>query len=235
MNLILGKEQLQWRRAGRAVGFLILAAGIWSLYFAWRPPEPMLGLRHLTHLGDTPKIVLTFDDAPHPLTTPLLLAALKRSRAHASFFVVGDGLRLYPELAARIVSGGHRMGNHSQYHNNLTRLSPAEFDHEVQTCFASIAREKQQTDLFRPPGGGLNRDVMDYMYRHDTTLAWWSRNPGDWEIPEAWKIWDRVKGQMRAGDIMLLHDARPGTPQALLSIVRQARSEGLDVIPMPER
>ena len=234
MNLLLENNQIGRRRIGRVVGFGAVVAGLWALYFAWRPPAPLLGLARLTHLPDAPEVALTFDDAPHPLTTPLLLAALKRANAHATFFVVGDGLRLYPELAWRIVSSGNRLGNHSQYHNNLTRLSPAEFDHEVATCFAAIAREKQQTNLFRPPGGGLDRDVMDYLYRRGATLAWWSHNPGDWARPPAWKIASQVEARLRAGDIILLHDAGTGTPQALLSIAKAAKQRGYKLVPMPE-
>jgi peptidoglycan/xylan/chitin deacetylase (PgdA/CDA1 family) len=235
MNLLFGERQMQNRRIGRMIGFALVTAAVWVLYFSWRPPAPMLGLARITHLNNGPEVALTFDDAPHPLTTPLLLAALRRADARASFFVVGDGLRLYPELAARIVADGHRLANHSQYHNNLTRLSPGEFSHEVEACFAAIADEGQKTRLFRPPGGGLDRDVMNYLYHRRATLAWWSHNPGDWARPPAWKIASQVEARLHSGDIILLHDAGTGTPQALFSIARAARRQNLEFVPMPEK
>ncbi|HVF11231.1 MAG TPA: polysaccharide deacetylase family protein [Abditibacteriaceae bacterium] len=221
--------------AVRYGSFLLVTAAIWSGYFTWRPPAPMLGLRHVEHLErDSPHVALTIDDAPHPFTTPLLLAALRRANVKATFFVVGDGMRLYPELAQRIVGEGHRLANHSQYHHNLARISPAEYEHEIDTCFAAIGRAGQSTRLFRPPGGGLNRDVMRYLYDNDVTLAWWSNNVGDWSPQPAWKIARRVEAQLRPGDILLLHDAMTSTPQAIPAIVKAVRRRGLDFVVMPE-
>ena len=231
----------EMRRAARWLWFAAVTALIWFGYNAWRPAAPILGLRHIEHLDPaTDTVALTFDDAPHPLTTPLLLAALKRTNVKASFFVVGDGLRLYPELANRIVREGHTLANHSEYHHNLTRVSPAEYSHEVATCFAAIktayarAGIKKETRLFRPPGGGLNRDVMQYLYDNNATMAWWSNNVGDWKRPPAHDIALGVKSLLRPGDIILLHDAGTGTPQALPSIIKEARKRGLKFLPMPE-
>jgi peptidoglycan/xylan/chitin deacetylase (PgdA/CDA1 family) len=66
------------------------------------------------------------------------------------------------------------------------------------------------------------------------TLAWWSNNPGDWARPPAWKVADMVKARLAPGDILLLHDAGPGTPQALFSIAKEGRSRGLKFVVMPE-
>ena len=226
-----------WQRAKiwRALAFAFCAAATWALYFWWRPPAPMLGLRHIEHLGrDSKQIAITFDDAPHPLTTPLLLSALRRTDVKATFFVIGDGVRLYPELAARIAREGHRLANHSHYHHNLTRVPPIEYSNEIAPTFAMIEKLGQRTKLFRPPGGGLNRDVMQHLYDNDITLAWWSNNTGDWTRPPAWKIADDTLARMRGGDIVLLHDAGIGTPQALQRIVREARKRGLEFVTMPE-
>lgn len=234
------------RRAARWMSFAFVTAAIWSGHNTWRPAAPILGLRHIEHLGlARPEVSLTFDDAPHPLTTPLLLAVLRRTGVKATFFVVGDGMRLYPELARRIVQDQHALANHSQYHHNLTRVASAEYAHEVQTCFRAIRGAGQEdgdnvqpwatTRLFRPPGGGMNREVMQYLYDNDVTLAWWSNNVGDWSRPPAWKIATQVKASLRPGDIILLHDAGTGTPQAIPSIVKEARLRGLQFVPMPER
>ncbi|WP_157947544.1 polysaccharide deacetylase family protein [Abditibacterium utsteinense] len=186
------------------------------------------------------EVALTIDDAPHPLTTPLLLASMKRADVKATFFCVGEGLRLYPELAHRIVSEGHHLGNHSQPHHNLTTINPALYPLHVDACFSEIenvgkdAGIPMQTRLFRPPGGGLNRALMDYLYRRGDTLAWWSNNIGDWTCPPAWKIADGVKANLKAGDILLLHDGGTGTPQAIPSIVKEARKRGFNFVLMPE-
>ena len=225
----------------RLVIFLFAGAGAWALYFWWRPPAPMLFLRHVEHLGrDSDEASLTIDDSPHPLTTPLLLASLRRANVKATFFCIGDGLRLYPELAHRIVAEGHRLANHSQPHHNLTRVAPALYPAQVAACFEQIERVgkeagvPQTTHLFRPPGGGLNRALMSYLYDKHFTLAWWSNNVGDWACPPPWKIASGVKAGLRPGDIILLHDGGTGTPQAIPNIVKEARRRGLHFVPMPE-
>ncbi len=221
--------------------FLLAAPIFCALYFLWRPPAPMLFLKHQETLGkDSRDVALTIDDTPHPLTTPLLLASMKHSDVKATFFCIGEGLRLYPELSHRILSEGHRMANHSQPHHNLTTVHPAFYPQHVDACFSAIetagkdAKIPMQTRLFRPPGGGLNRDLMDYLYRRGDTLAWWSNNVGDWTCPPAWKIADGVKANLKAGDILLLHDGGTGTPQAIPSIVKEARKRDLGFVFMPE-
>ena len=219
----------------RCGAFTLVAAAIWTGYFAWRPPAPMLGLRAITFMPpETNQVSLTFDDGPHPLTTPLLLGALKRADVKATFFVVGDGMKLYPQLAKRIQQDGHRLANHSMQHINLTKLSPPDYPREIDGGFAAIERAGQSTRLFRPPGGGLDRAAMNYLYQNDVTLAWWSNNVGDWAPLPAWKIAYHVNHTLRAGDIVLMHDAGTSTPQAIPIIVREARKRGLTFVPMPE-
>lgn len=219
--------------------FGVLTSLTLAAYALWRPPVPMLWLKTTVHLGrDTNQIALTFDDSPHPLTTPLLLASLQHAEVKATFFSVGENLKLYPELAHRIVTEGHALGNHSQPHHNLTTVSPREFARHIDAGFATIdavekaAGKPSGTTLFRPPGGGLNRAEMSYLYRRGYTLAWWSNNVGDWTCPPAWEIADGVKAGMRPGDILLLHDGGTGTPQAIGSITKEARERGLEFVLM---
>ena len=232
---IASKQYPLWR----LLVFGALAGLALAAYALWRPPAPMLWLKTTVHLGrDTNQIALTLDDSPHPLTTPLLLASLDHAGVKATFFSVGENLKLYPELAHRIVSEGHALGNHSQPHHNLTTVDPRDFPLHIDAGFATInavekaAGSQARTTLFRPPGGGLDRAAMTYLYNRDYTLAWWSNNVGDWTCPPAWKIADGVKASLRPGDVLLLHDGGTGTPQAIDSIVKAARKRGLEFVLM---
>lgn len=225
----------QTASALRIIVFIVATTFVWGVYFWWRPPGPLLGLRVVNHMPeDSNKIALTFDDGPHPLTTPLLLASLRRANVKATFFVVGEGMKQYPQLALRIKQEGHSFGNHSQNHHNLTRLSPDEYPVEVDDGFSAITGIGAQSSLFRPPGGGLNHATIDYLYRDSKTLGWWSNNVGDWMPMEAWRIALHMNASMRSGDIVLMHDAGTSTAQALPVIVREARKRGLEFVPMPE-
>ncbi len=68
-------------------------------------------------------IALTFDDGPHPSLTPRLLSILAEENAVATFFLVGQRVQQWPNIATTIRRAGHEIGNHSWSHAALTRLS----------------------------------------------------------------------------------------------------------------
>src|SRR5690349_19551357 len=59
---------------------------------------------------------LTFDDGPNPDATDSILETLDRYDVPATFFMVGDHVRRYPEIARRVAAAGHEIGNHTQTH-----------------------------------------------------------------------------------------------------------------------
>ena len=61
-------------------------------------------------------VYLTFDDGPIPESTPFILQTLKEFGIHATFFMVGDNVRKYPEVFRQVVEAGHRIGNHTFNH-----------------------------------------------------------------------------------------------------------------------
>ena len=56
---------------------------------------------------------LTIDDGPHPEDTLELLKLLKKHNARATFFVIGERVQKYPELARAILNEGHTLANHT--------------------------------------------------------------------------------------------------------------------------
>ena len=68
-------------------------------------------------------VYLTFDDGPIPEATPFILDVLKRYSIKATFFMVGDNARKYPELHQRVIDEGHRIGNHT--HNHIGGVTPS--------------------------------------------------------------------------------------------------------------
>ena len=61
-------------------------------------------------------VYLTFDDGPIPEATPFILDTLAKYGVKATFFMVGDNVRKYPNLHQRVVDEGHRIGNHTHNH-----------------------------------------------------------------------------------------------------------------------
>ena len=107
------------------------------------------------------RIVLTFDDGPHPVHTPQLLDLLSKNGITATFFVTGDNVVKYPAIAQRIVREGHIIANHTFSHINFDYVGPFESEQQVNQASRVIAATtSQQTSYFRPPYAGNTDQSM---------------------------------------------------------------------------
>lgn len=154
------------------------------------------------------EIALTFDDGPHPLWTPLLADTLERHGARGTFFLVGIEAERYPELTARLVRGGHQIGNHSLTHPypNLTVFPRSRITREIcdaNRVLASITH--QPITYFRPPGGDINNAMLEILQQNHLDLAWWSENVGDWSSPTPEQTVQRLNSSLRPGLVILMH------------------------------
>ena len=73
--------------------------------------------------GRKQAIFITFDDGPHPVLTPIVLDIMDRHNAKATFFVVGEKAKAYPEIVKQIVTRGHDVGIHSMTHADCRTLN----------------------------------------------------------------------------------------------------------------
>ena len=60
---------------------------------------------------------LTFDDGPSEEYTDMVLDVLKEKNIKATFFLIGEYVRKYPETAKRIADEGHTIGIHCDVHD----------------------------------------------------------------------------------------------------------------------
>ena len=61
-------------------------------------------------------VYLTFDDGPIPEVTPWVLEVLKKYKAKATFFCIGDNVNKYTSVFQQIIEEGHSIGNHTYHH-----------------------------------------------------------------------------------------------------------------------
>jgi cellulose synthase/poly-beta-1,6-N-acetylglucosamine synthase-like glycosyltransferase/spore germination protein YaaH/peptidoglycan/xylan/chitin deacetylase (PgdA/CDA1 family) len=102
--------------------------------------------------ADGKRVALTFDDGPHPTWTPRVMQVLADNNIHATFFLIGQNARLYPELVRAEVAQGHILGNHTFLHPNIAEIWNARLRLEVnatQRVIESITGCR--TVLFRAP------------------------------------------------------------------------------------
>lgn len=171
-------------------------------------------------------IALTFDDGPHPKNTPRLLDMLRARNVKATFYVIGRNVNLYPGVLRRTVAEGHEIGNHSQTHQLLSKISDSALMTEMRQCQDAISNAAGvRPRTMRPPYGGLlqrQRELVHSEFGYPTIL--WSVDPLDWKRPGPSVVTSRILSGTSAGGIVLAHDlhaqtvdAMPATLDGLLS------------------
>lgn len=158
---------------------------------------------------DTNNVAITFDDGPHPVFTPQVLALLKKHNAKATFFCIGKNAAQYPDLVKQIVNNGHSIGNHSYNHaNNFGFLNSKKVVTEIQKTdkiLQEITGKKVKT--FRPPFGVTNPNIAKAIRHTQHQVMGWNVRSLDTVIQSENKIFKRITKKLNAGDIILLHDS----------------------------
>lgn len=171
--------------------------GLFSRMFGYRVIKKGISDMHIS---------LTFDDGPDPLYTPKLLDVLRKHGIKVTFFVVGKHAEAHPDIIRRMHAEGHSIGIHNYSHRTNWFMRPGTVARQVDRTSELIRRltgEKPQ--YYRPPWGIIN--LFDYTSRNDLQIVLWSAMPGDWRTSAgAAKIYDRMRKQLKGGQIYLLHD-----------------------------
>lgn len=175
-------------------------------------------------------IALTFDDGPDPVHTVAILDELTRLEIHATFFLVGRSAQSHPHLVKRMLAEGHAVGSHSASHLEPWRIPFRKLLHEYRLGRSMVeAAAEQPVHLFRPPKGYVDARGAAAMLASRLRPWLWTIDPLDWE-PDA-SADDIVAGvaDLRAGDVVLLHDAIKG-PLAPSALDRSATCAALPAI-----
>ncbi len=120
---------------------------------------------------------LTFDDGPSPENTVRILDILQARNIKATFFLVGENVRRYPDIVQRIVADGHTIGIHCDNHDYAKLYASADsyladFEAAHQTLLDLTGIDVK---LFRFPGGSVNdfnAGVRDEIIREMTARGY---------------------------------------------------------------
>jgi peptidoglycan/xylan/chitin deacetylase (PgdA/CDA1 family) len=210
------------RRAPATAAAALAAGAAWSLP-ALAPLVPSLcrSLRIPRALAGAEAVVaLTFDDGPHPQGTPAVLEALAAAGAGATFFLVGEQVRRWPQLAAAIVAAGHTVALHGDRHRCLLRVPPAQLARDLDRGEREIvAATGVAPTLYRAPYGIFSYAALAIARDRGWTPLMWSRWGRDWaQRATPAGIAAKVTERLVPRDVLLLHDAdhysAPGSWQA---------------------
>lgn len=184
-------------------------------------------------------VALTFDDGPTPNITPQVLSILKENKIKATFFLIGQNLQKFPQIAQQIVADGHTLGNHT-WHHWRKLMMPFTASHELEDT-AQLMSEVTgvQTSLFRPPNGFLHNGLVDYALKRKDAVVLWSLDSQDWRgsRTSVEKLVNRVVEGVKPGGIILMHDGggdRSRTVQALPKIIEQLTNSGYKFVSVSE-
>jgi peptidoglycan-N-acetylglucosamine deacetylase len=163
--------------------------------------------------SNLPVLYLTFDDGPGPDYTPAMLDMLDRHGVKATFFVIGRNVRDYPGVVAETLQRGHKVGNHTDTHPDLTTLTANQIANELDAAENSIfAATGTRPSCMRPPYGYLNSTATNTIASLGYSAILWTQDTTDWDTG-ATSVQSIVNTLNTASNnsIVLMHDFAPNT------------------------
>lgn len=186
-------------------------------------------------LGDTSKkeLYLTFDNGYENGYTVQVLNVLKEKKVPAIFFVTGHYVQDQPELIYRMVHEGHLIGNHSWGHPDMTQISQARIQEELNKVKEAVAKITLHNEMqfVRAPRGTFNEQLLAVSKQLGYTNVFWSIAYKDWDTKDqkGWQYaYDKVMSQLHPGGVILLHTVSKDNADALSKIIDDARQQGYE-------
>ena len=176
----------------------------------------------------------TFDDGPYPVTTPLLLDALRDLNIHATFFLIGRDAQQFPELTKRIAAGGHQIANHTLTHpEGFDRLSEEGVGAELaggRDALRAFTNDPAIETMFRPPHGRYTATTIAAAQLAGYDVMLWNDDPGDWRSVTAPDLAAHIEARATQPDVILLHSGRVATIEMLPQIAERFRGAGYEFV-----
>lgn len=219
-SFCIGRFTAQMKEQLRPSAVTCSSEGNWGLSFQTdgEPPIANASMEELARFdayyaqNTTEKVLyLTFDAGFENGNTPIILDALKKHSAPATFFVVGTYIESNPDLIKRMEKEGHIVGNHTYHHPDMTKLaSLSAFEKElkdVENAYNNVTG-KEMTKFYRPPQGKYNENNLQMAKELGYHTFFWSLAYVDWQEnnqPTKEEAFDKLLTRVHPGAIVLLH------------------------------
>ncbi len=193
-------------------------------------PNPTATQTEPTAPSPTKRVSLTFDDGPRKNTTPKILDILQEKGVSATFFCIGARAESNPDIARRIIDEGHLLGNHTQNHKDLIKLTSAQIKEEIEEANRQIEAAGGEARYLRPPYGHIDKRVTRAMKESGMTIVCWNIDTRDWNKKKTDSIVANALKDAHDGGIILMHDTYPTSVEALPAVIDAMREKGYEFV-----
>lgn len=183
-----------------------LAVAVFTVFY----DQAVLVRRGTVYVGRVSEkvVALTFDDGPSAEWTPKILDELKAGGVKATFFMLGEHVLKYPEVAQRVAAEGHEIENHTYDHHVLIYYTTDELENEVRGAEKIIKDVTGQTTVyFRPPKAWVTAAEKKKLTQMGYKTVLWTLNSKDWVTFDDKYIIRYILKRIQPGDIILFHDS----------------------------
>lgn len=184
-------------------------------------------------------VAFTFDDGPNPAYTPELLEIFAEAGGKATFYMIGEQIAAYPEIARVVHEQGHEIGNHSYAHPNMTELSDEEIESELFRTEEQIKRiTGSRAATMRLPYLAGDERVHAILEREGyPSIGALNMDAKDWDMPGVDHILDSTRKEVRNGSILIFHDGfgdRSQSVEAVRVLTKELTVSGYRLVTVSE-
>lgn len=183
------------------------------------------------------KISISFDAAWGAEDFPQIMEVLDKHNVKTTFFMTGEWVENYPECVKILVEKGHDLGNHSATHPDMTTLSKEKQKEQILAVHNAVKElTGYEMELFRPPYGAYNNEVIRTCYELGYYPIQWSVDSLDWKDLSATEIINKVCNHkaLDCGAIILCHNGAKHTAEALDEMLTNLKNQGYEIVPISE-
>jgi peptidoglycan/xylan/chitin deacetylase (PgdA/CDA1 family) len=201
---------------------------------------PAFGFEHfkqLDFLADK-EVVLTFDDGPWPVNTPMVLKALDDECTKAVFFPIGKHATYHPQILRAVAAAGHTIGAHTWSHANLNakKITEQTVKDEIEKGYSAVklALGAAPSPFFRFPELQHGPAAMAYLGTRNVAIFSCDLDSFDFRAKNAEQIINTVMTKLdkQGKGIILMHDFQKHTAEALPALLRRLKAGGYKVVQM---
>ncbi|MFI5978781.1 polysaccharide deacetylase family protein [Streptomyces sp. NPDC051452] len=192
----------------------------------------------ITHGPRTrPRVALTFHGQGDPAIAHSLLTEAEKRGARLTVLAVGTWLDEHPDVARRVLDGGHDLGNHTQRHISVNDLPEAEAAREITGCADRLERLTGSIGTwFRPSRAPTASPLVVRLARaagYPHVLSY-DVDSLDYTSPGAAAVTRNVLAGVTAGSVVSLHFGYQDTVAALPDLLHELDRRGLRAVTTTE-